>query len=176
MTSNAVRTQLLLVIITALVGGDMSVRALSVAHTSTQTKPQPRAEFSQSSDELERRDQPVTEEDLQILKRADKILSSPAVWNRHDTRVCKHEDKTWSLFCAMERASLDVLGEYRHREVALQEVRFAVEDVTKGIEFEHRMMDYNNLPSTRFSDIKRVLKTATDRVSARLAAQKKQGK
>ena len=149
---------------------------LSVAHTSTQTKPQPRAEFSQSSDELERRDQPVTEEDLQILKRADKILSSPAVWNRHDTRVCKQEDKTWSLFCAMERASLGVLGEYRHREVALQEVRFAVEDVTKGIEFEHRMMDYNNLPSTRFSDIKRVLKTATDRVSARLAAQKKQGK
>jgi hypothetical protein len=53
---------------------------------------------------------------------------------------------------------------------------FSVEDVTKGIEFEHRMMDYNNLPSTRFSDIKRVLKMATDRVSARLAAQKKQGK
>src|ERR1700730_1856372 len=90
---------------------------LTVAHTSAQTKPQPTAEFSQSSDELERRDQSVTEEDLQILKRADQILSSPAVWNRHDTRVCKPVDKTWSLFCAMERASLDVLGEYRHREV-----------------------------------------------------------
>ena len=115
-------------------------------------------------------------EDLEILKRADKILSSPAVWNRHDTRVCKPEDKTWSLFCAMQKASLDVLGEYRHREVALQEVRFAVEDVTKGIEFEHRMMDYNNLPSTTFSDIKHVIKMATDRVSARLAAQKKQDK
>lgn len=150
---------------------------LSAASTSTQTKQQPTIEFSQSSDELERRDQPVTEEDLQILKRADQILSSPMVWNRHDTRVCRPEDKTWSLFCAMEKASVDVLGEYRHREVALQEVRFAVEDVTKGIEFGHRMMDYNNLPSTRFSDIKHVLKTATDRVSARLAAQKKtQGK
>ena len=76
----------------------------------------------------------------------------------------------------MEKASLDVLGEYRHREVALQEVRFAVEDVTRGIEFEHRMMDYNNLPSTQFRDIKGVLKTATNRVTARLLAQKKQGK
>ena len=57
--------------------------------------------------------------------------------------------------------------------MALQEVRFAVEDVTKGIEFEHRMMDYNNLPSTTFSDIKHVIKMATDRVSARLAAQEK---
>ena len=125
-----------------------------------------------SSDELERRDQPVTDEDLRILQRADKILASPAVWNRHDTRICKPADKTWSLFCALEKASLDVLGEYRHREVALQEVRFAVEDVTKGIEFEHRLMDYNNLASTKFEDIKHVLKVATDRVSSRLAAQK----
>ena len=35
------------------------------------------------------------------------------------------------------------------------------------------MMDYNNLPSTQFSDIKHIIKTATDRVSARLVAQKK---
>ena len=125
-----------------------------------------------TNEELERRDQPVSEEDVRILQRADKILASAAVWNRHDTRVCKPTDRTWSLFCALEKASLDVLGEYRHREVALQEVRFAVEDATKGQDFEHRLMDYNNLPSTRFEDIKRVLKVATDRVAARLERQK----
>jgi hypothetical protein len=130
-------------------------------------------DLSKSSDALERRDQPVTEEDLRILQRADAILSSAAVWNRHDTRTCKPEDRRWSLFCAMEKASLDVLGEYRHREVALQEVRFAVEDVTKGIEFEHRMMDYNNLSSTGFEDIKKILEVATQRVNDRLAAQKR---
>jgi hypothetical protein len=129
--------------------------------------------FSKSSDDLERRDQPVTADDLRILKRADAILSSAAVWNRHDTRVCKPADRTWSLFCAMEKASLDVLGEYRHREVALQEVRFAVEDATKGVEFEHRMMDYNNLPTTRFEDIKHILEVAARRVSDRLAAQQR---
>jgi hypothetical protein len=127
--------------------------------------------FSPSSDDLERRDQTVTFEDLRILERADQILVSPAVWNRHDTRECQPQDKVWSLFCAMEKASLDVLGEYRHREVALQEVRFAVEDATKGIEFEHRMMDYNNLQSTTFRDIKNILAVATRRVRERLAAQ-----
>jgi hypothetical protein len=125
-----------------------------------------------SSDALERRDQPVTDEDLKILQRADRILASAAVWNRHDTRVCNPADRRWSLLCALDKASLEVLGEYRHREVALQEVRFAVEDVTKGIQFEHRLTDYNNLPATRFEDIKHVLKVATDRVDARLAVQK----
>ena len=68
-----------------------------------------------TSDELERRDQPVTREDLRILVRASEILSSPAVWNRHDTRECHDSDKTWSLFCALEKASREVLKEYRHR-------------------------------------------------------------
>ena len=126
-----------------------------------------------SSDELERRDQPVTDEDVRILRRADKILASAAAWNRHDTRICKPTDTTWSLFCALEKASLEVLGEYRHREVALQEVRFAVEDATRGMELHHRLMDYNNLESTKFEDIQRVLKVAGDRVAARLEAQKR---
>lgn len=132
-----------------------------------------------TSPELERRDQPVTDDDLLILRHADKILSSAAVWNRHDTRICKPTDRTWSLFCALEKASLEVLGEYRHREVALQEVRFAINDATKGTDFEHRhpprhrLMDYNNLASTRFQDIKHVLKVATDRVNAKLDSQTK---
>jgi hypothetical protein len=66
-----------------------------------------------------------------------------------------------------------VLGEYRHREAALQEVRFAIMDATNNRPFEHRLMDYNNLASTRFEDIKAVLKTATDRVSAKLASQRR---
>jgi hypothetical protein len=73
----------------------------------------------------------------------------------------------------MEKASTEVLGEYNHRRVALQEVRFAVEDATKGIRFDHRMMDYNNLKSTTFRDIKNILNVATERVRARLAAQER---
>jgi hypothetical protein len=132
--------------------------------------------LSRSSEELERRDQPVTEEDLRLLVRANEILLSPAVWNRHDTRECHDGDKTWSLFCALEKASREVLKAYRHREVALQEVRFAIEDVTDGREFEHRLMDYNNLSDTQFADVKRVLTIATHRVRVRLDSQKKAGR
>jgi hypothetical protein len=116
----------------------------------------------------EQRDRPVTADDLKILKRADEILSNESKWNRKDDRTCKPDATTWSLFCALHQASIEVLGEYDHRRVALQEVRFAIEDVSKGKEFEHRLMDYNNLPTTQFKDIKLVLKMATDKVAARL--------
>jgi hypothetical protein len=116
----------------------------------------------------EQRDQRVTDDDLHILVLADTILADSTKWNRKDDRNCPPEAVTWSLFCALHDASIKVLGKYDHRRVALQEVRFAIEDVTNGKEFEHRMMDYNNLETTRFKDIKLVLKMATDRVAARL--------
>jgi hypothetical protein len=120
--------------------------------------------------ELERRDQPVTKDDLRILLKADSLLKSESVWNRKDDRECDDDEATGkrSLFCALQKACIDVLGAYDHRRAALQEVRFAVEDATRGREFEHRLRDFNNLPTTRLSDIKKVLRVATDRVRSRL--------
>jgi hypothetical protein len=68
----------------------------------------------------------------------------------------------------LEQACIDVLGQYDHRRVALQEVRFAVEDATRGRQFAHRLMDFNNLPETQFGDVKRVLQVAAERVATRL--------
>ena len=118
----------------------------------------------------EDRDQAVSAQDLAILDGADAILATEADWNRHDTRECLPGATSFSLFCALHKASTDVLGVYDHRRAALQEVRFAVEVATKGREFEHRLMDYNNLPETRLSDIKRILAAAKARVTARLDA------
>jgi hypothetical protein len=56
--------------------------------------------------------------------------------------------------------------------VALQEVRFAIEDATRGRTFDHRLRDYNNLPETRLEDVKQVLAVARDRVRARLKAKR----
>jgi hypothetical protein len=53
----------------------------------------------------------------------------------------------------------------------MQEVRFVVEDVTSGREFEHRLMDYNNLPETSFDDIKRIIQRARQTVNERLELQ-----
>jgi hypothetical protein len=120
--------------------------------------------------ELERRDQPVTPDDLRILTKAGELLKDESVWNRADDRDCKDDEATGkrSLFCALQQACIDVLGTYDHRRAALQEVRFAVEDATRGQTFEHRLRDFNNLPTTRLADIKAVLQVATDRVRSGL--------
>jgi hypothetical protein len=109
--------------------------------------------------------------------KAEALLRDESVWNRKDDRECADDEATGkrSLFCALQRACIDVLGTYDHRRVALQEVRFAVEDATRGRDFEHRLRDFNNLPTTTLADVKRVLRVATERVQARLKAQVKQG-
>ena len=125
-----------------------------------------RSQFKQTSPELEKRDQVVSEEDILILKRAKEILIDESIWDQNDDRNCEETDEKWSLFCALWKASIEILGEYQHRRVALQEVRFAIEDVSGGKEFEHRLMDFNNTSS--FSDINKVFQIALDRVNLRL--------
>jgi hypothetical protein len=118
---------------------------------------------------LERRNQPVTEEDLRILDMADSFLGDESAWNRNDDRQCDDDKASgkWSLSCALDVACVEVLGQYDHTRGALQEVRFVVEEVTAGRQFEGRLMGFNNLPETRFEDIKRVLRLARERVAAR---------
>lgn len=103
--------------------------------------------------------------DIQILNRANEILSDASKWNRHDTRHCKPSDTSWSLFCALHQASVDITGTYEHRRAALQETRKAVERATSGQEFEHRLRDYNNLETTTFADIKQILASTISKVS-----------
>jgi len=131
-------------------------------------------QITATSPELEERDLPVTADDVAILVRADALLNNAAVWNRADDRDCRDDEATGkrSLFCALEKACIDVLGSYDHRRVALQEVRFAIEDATRGRTFDHRLRDYNNLPETRLEDVKQVLAVARDRVRARLKAKR----
>lgn len=137
----------------------------------------PREKFGDPA-RYEARDLPVTARDLQTLERAAALLGSESAWNRKDDRRCADDEATdkRSLFCALQRASADVYGAHDanniadHRRVALQEVRFAVEEATRGRELDHRLMDFNNLPETTLADVQRVLAQATARVRARLSA------
>ena len=135
---------------------------------------------------IESRNQPATADDLRILRRADALLGDASAWNRHDDRVCDDDEASGkrSLFCALQKADREILGEYQHRNVALQEVRFAIQDATRDRQTEmairalrrfslpHRLMDFNNLPETRFEDVKQVLRVASERVAARLEKSK----
>lgn len=118
----------------------------------------------------ERPNQPVTVADLQILERANALLKDDLSWNRHDDKQCDDDDsaRKWSLYCAIEAACREVVGTCEHTRVASQEVRFAIEEVARGKQFEGRLMGFNNLPETRFEDIKHVLRLARERVRTRL--------
>jgi hypothetical protein len=121
--------------------------------------------------EYEVRDRAVVAQDLQILERAAQLLNDESAWNRADDRQCKDDEAAGrrSLFCALQAASIEVLGSYDHRRVALQEVRFAIEEVAPDREFNHRLMDFNNLPTTTLAQVQEVLRIARQRVQARLA-------
>ena len=112
----------------------------------------------------------MSKEELLILQHAAHLLETDAAWNRMDDRECEDDEASGkrSLFCALQKACIDVLGTYDQRRVALQEVRFAVEDATRGQNFEHRLRDFNNLPQTTLTDVRRMLQVATARVQSRL--------
>jgi len=111
---------------------------------------------------------PVNDNDLKILRRASAILNRSSKWNRNDDRDCPKEVRTFSLFCALHKASVEVNGEFDHRLGALEEVRRTVEAFSQGKSYEHRLMGYNNDHSTKFSDIKKVLRTTEQRVQSQL--------
>ena len=73
---------------------------------------------------------------MAILVRAQALLSSNAVWNRADERECKDDEVSGerSLFCALQKACIDVLGSYDHRRVApwlLRRIRVSARLKTK---------------------------------------------
>jgi len=131
------------------------------------------ASFDRMQAILDSRKRPVDRQDLMILDSANVRLSDPLVWDHAHDRTCEPQDETYSLYCALYFGSMDTIGEYQHRRTAMQEVRFAIEDATGGRDFEHRLMDFNNLSETSFDDIKGVIKTASERVQGRLDLQAK---
>ena len=113
---------------------------------------------------------PVTTADLQIVKRALEILDSPAKWNRADNRICPAEAKTVSLYCALQMATVAVGGKAEHRGAALQEARFVIDEVAADRNYEHRLMNYNNDPTTTFADVQEVLHITESLIKLRLKA------
>ncbi|MGB2655858.1 MAG: hypothetical protein WAN62_18905, partial [Candidatus Acidiferrum sp.] len=113
---------------------------------------------------------PVTKADVQIVEHAQNILDSPAKWNRADTRICPADAKTFSLYCALEKATYEVTGTFKHRGAAMQEARFVIEDVAPNWKsYQHRLKDYNNDPATTFADIQKVFRLLQERIRKRLA-------
>ena len=128
--------------------------------------------FGQRQATSQEAERSATAEDIRIIDRADQILSDASKWDRADDRICKETDTTWSLFCAIEKATTEVLGSYNHDDrmgqAVTREIRRVIEELNPGRQFEHRLMNYNNLPTTRFEDIKKVLRMTRERLAAQI--------
>lgn len=118
---------------------------------------------------------PVSEGDIRIAQRAREILNSPAKWNRADNRQCPATQTTYSLYCSLEKATQEVSKKFEHRGAAMQEARFAIDEVlAKGNKYKHRLMDYNNDPKTTFEDVQKFFTIIEERIKKRLSAQSHQ--
>jgi hypothetical protein len=106
--------------------------------------------------------------DREIVERAAQILSSDRVWNRADDRHCPGDATKWSIYCAMEKATVEVTGAFHHRRPALQVVRAIVDQRTTGRPYDHRLMDYNNDPTTHLGDVQSLFAEAIERIDANL--------
>ena len=107
---------------------------------------------------------PPSDLDREIILRARSILSSEAVWDRADDRQCGPDDRTWSLYCALSRATLEVTGGIHHRRPAMEVVRQLVDERSAGRSYLHRLRDWNNDPRTTLVDVRAVLDAALDRM------------
>jgi hypothetical protein len=112
----------------------------------------------------------VTPADLLIIKRARALLDSPSHWNRADNRKCPVGAKTFSMYCALEVATIEIAEKFAHRGAALQEMRFVIDEITATRDYDHRLMDYNNDPRTSFADVQEVFRITESLITLRLGA------
>ena len=141
--------------------------AIAITVSSLAAAEQPPAAQPAPADDPDARP-PVTQADLQVVQRARKLLDSPEKWNRADNRKCPAGAKTVSLYCALETATLEGGQKFEHRGAALQEMRFVIDEITADRNYDHRLMDYNNDPTTTFADIQEVFRITESLITLRL--------
>jgi len=128
------------------------------------------AQFQRSAESIRFRVDPAqqvapSDLDRQIIQRAAALLSTEAKWDRADDRVCAATDTTWSIYCALQRATIEVTGAFHHRRPALELVRIIVEQRTAGRNYSHRLMDYNNDKTTRLEDVRSLFADAVRKMT-----------
>lgn len=129
------------------------------------------ATATQSPDDSQSRP-PVSKSDVPIVQKARQILDSPEKWNRTDNRICPDRERKFSLYCSLEKATLEVTGDFAHRGAAMQEARFVIDDdLAPENHYHHRLMDYNNDPKTTFADVQRFFDFLQARIEGRLEEQ-----
>jgi hypothetical protein len=90
--------------------------------------------------------------DKKLVQKAAEILSTESVWSRKNNWNARQLRRHGAIYCAIEKAKIDVTGGFHHRRPAREVVREIVEQRTASRQYQHRLMDYNNDPVTHLSD------------------------
>jgi len=117
-------------------------------------------------------DVPVTRSDLRIVSKVKELLQDEDHWHKDDDRDCDDDIQSgkYSLFCALQIASLEVNGEYNHRSAIMQKVRHTIAAMYPDKTWEHRLRDFNNMPETSFTVLNELLEMVEEEVVGELKA------
>ncbi len=102
--------------------------------------------------------------DRRILVRAEAIITSDSLWNRADNRKCPATATTWSIYCSIEKAEVEVTGGFHHRRPAMEVMRILIDEKTKDRQYHHRLMDYNNDKTTTLADVRAIFAEAIAKI------------
>lgn len=103
--------------------------------------------------------------DIQVIEIAQKFLNGGQSWNRADNRECPENEADVSLYCSLLQASEQVMGKPYHRQPAMQVIREIIGNRWPDRYSNHRLMEFNNHPSTSFSDLAELFKQAKHEIS-----------
>ena len=119
-------------------------------------------------------DVPVTLEDLKIIRKAKDLLKDEKSWHKSDDRNCEDdiEKNCYSLFCALQRASIEFEGEYNHRNAIMQKIRHTIVEIYPSKKWNHRLRDFNNMPETDFDVLMELLNRVESEVVIELEQKK----
>jgi hypothetical protein len=113
---------------------------------------------------------PVTENDLHVIARTREILNSADKWNHADSGTCAPDATTFSLLCALQKASTEVNGSFDNRGAAVQEMRFAIDDLVGNAKhYNSRLTDFNNDSDTTFENVQQLLRNTENNLTEKLA-------
>jgi hypothetical protein len=114
----------------------------------------------------------VTQTDIEIVKKVEAILDSPAKWDRASSQNCSADAKTVGLYCAFQAASVAVTGKPDYDGPAIREARQLISSTAPNApRYSARLVDYNNDPTTTFEEVQRLLNSVETNLEKEIAVQ-----
>jgi hypothetical protein len=116
----------------------------------------------------------VTQTDIEVVKKVESILDSPAKWDKGSTQDCKPNATTFGIYCAFEAASVAVTGKFDDHAPGITETRQLISRTAPhAAQYSARLVDYNNDPTVTFADLQNLLKAVETNLQKRTSLQQK---